>query len=193
MNGEKRVVITGLGVASPLGIGVTSFWDALMDARCAVGPIQAFDASTIPSRIAAELPDFKLTDYIPKTYRKSIKLMARDIALAVIAAYEAARDAKLPTKCLVDRGEEPTNGVDPTRFGVNVGAGLICPDLNELGAAFATGTNADGAFDLKVWGEEGMSNLTPLWLLKFLPNMLACHVSIIHDAQSISNTITCSV
>src|SRR5262249_40552218 len=41
------------------------------------------------------------------------------------------------------------------------------------------------------WGTDGMNNLTPLWLLKFLPNMLACHVTIVHDAQGPSNTITC--
>src|SRR5262249_49381841 len=46
-------------------------------------------------------------------------------------------------------------------------------------------------FDMGRWGREGMNNLTPLWLLKFLPNMLACHVTIVHDAQGPSNTITC--
>jgi 3-oxoacyl-[acyl-carrier-protein] synthase II len=44
---------------------------------------------------------------------------------------------------------------------------------------------------MKRWGREGMTNLTPLWLLKFLPNMLACHVTIVHDAQAPSNTVTC--
>lgn len=47
-------------------------------------------------------------------------------------------------------------------------------------------------FDLAHWGQTGMTNLTPLWLLKYLPNMLACHVTIIHDCQGPSNTITCA-
>ncbi len=192
MNGERRVVVTGLGVACPLGIGASSFWDALIAGRSAVGPIRAFDASTIPSRIGAELPEFKLSDYIPKEHRKSTKLMSRDIVLAVVAAFEAARDANLPTRCLVSRGDAQPNGIDPTRLGANIGAGLICPDLHELGAAFVHGADGEGRFDLKIWGAEGMNHLTPLWLLKFLPNMLACHVTIIHDAQAMSNTITCA-
>lgn len=51
---------------------------------------------------------------------------------------------------------------------------------------------AESAVDLSHWGHTGMNNLTPLWLLKYLPNMLACHVTIIHDCQGPSNTITCA-
>ncbi len=191
MSDETRVVVTGLGVAAPLGIGINSFWDALLQCRSAIAPIQAFDASTIPANIGGETPAFKPADHVPKHYRKSVKLMSRDIELAVAAASEAARDAQLPTRCLVARGELPEPAVDPTRFGVNIGAGLICPDLGELAQAFSTALDEQGGFNLKRWGAEGMNNLTPLWLLKFLPNMLACHVTIVHDAQAVSNTITC--
>jgi 3-oxoacyl-[acyl-carrier-protein] synthase II len=62
--------------------------------------------------------------------------------------------------------------------------------MNELGAAAVTALEA-GTFDLRRWGREGMKNLPPLWLLKYLPNMLACHVTILHDCQGPSNTITC--
>jgi 3-oxoacyl-[acyl-carrier-protein] synthase II len=51
---------------------------------------------------------------------------------------------------------------------------------------------ADGKFDIQKWGKEGIELVTPLWLLKYLPNMLACHVGIIHDIQGPSNTITCA-
>lgn len=78
-----------------------------------------------------------------------------------------------------------------TRFGANIGAGLICADLPELAEALYSASE-DGRFSLARWGAEGMHNLTPLWLLKFLPNMLACHVTIVHDAQGPSNTITCA-
>jgi 3-oxoacyl-[acyl-carrier-protein] synthase II len=86
--------------------------------------------------------------------------------------------------------------VDSTRFGANIGAGLICADLTELAGALATAALRPEApnhrgFSLAKWGAEGMNNLTPLWLLKFLPNMLACHVTIVHDCQAPSNTITC--
>jgi 3-oxoacyl-[acyl-carrier-protein] synthase II len=62
--------------------------------------------------------------------------------------------------------------------------------LNELAGCTAKAVT-DGKFDLRKWGSEGMQNLTPLWLLKYLPNMLPCHIGIIHDIQAPSNTITC--
>ncbi len=192
MTGERRVVITGLGLATPIGIGVESVWDALINKRCGLRRIEAFDASGLCSSFGGEVPDFSMTDFVPKSYRKSTKVMARDIQLAVVAAYEAVKDAGLRTKCLIDRGEaEGPPNVDSTRFGANIGAGCICADLHELAGALAASVDAEGRFDLAAWGREGMNNLTPLWLLKFLPNMLACHVTIVHDAQAPSNTITC--
>jgi len=192
MSTGRRVVITGLGVAAPIGLGVEPFWDALIERRCGLGRVAAFDPSGLPAQIAGELPPFNLADYIPKQYRKSAKVMARDILIAMVCAHDAAVDARLATPCIIARGEapEPPN-VDATRFGANIGAGLICADLTELAGALATATGEDGRFSLRRWGREGMENLTPLWLLKFLPNMLACHVTIVHDCQAPSNTITC--
>jgi len=184
---ERRVVITGLGPVSPIGVGKDQFLASLRSGRVAVDGIRAFDAAEFPCRIAGEIAEFSCKDYVPKSYRKSIKVMARDIELAVVAADCAVRDSGLKTKGVSD-GEIT---VDSTRLGVNIGAGLICPDLNELTFALASASN-DGQFSLEAWGREGMNNLTPLWLLKYLPNMLACHVSIIHDAQAPSNTITCA-
>ena len=192
MSAKRRVVITGLGVATPIGIGIDAFWDALLRGECGLKRIAAFDPSGLPGQIGGELPAFQLGDYIPKSYRKSAKVMARDIMIAVVCAYHAVTHAKLATKCIIERGEQsgPPN-LDVTRFGANIGAGLICADLDELAGALATAAGASREFDIRKWGEEGMSNLTPLWLLKFLPNMLACHVTIVHDAQAPSNTITC--
>jgi len=193
MNNERRVVITGCGIATPLGIGVDAYWEALLAGQSGVAPIKAFDASGFDSILGAEVPEFKIRDYVPKNYRKSTKVMARDIELAVVCAFEAAKDAGLRTKCLIDCGvAEGSPSVDSTRFGANIGAGLICADLQELAGALSTsGDVSSGKFDLKAWGESGMDNLTPLWLLKFLPNMLGCHVTIVHDCQAPSNTITC--
>jgi len=196
---KRRVVITGLGVVSPIGLGVEATFDALVEKRSGVRRIQSFDPSRFSSQIGGEVVDFKAADYVPKSYRKAIKVMARDIELAVGAAYLAVRDAGLKTKCIIERGEADgatTPNIDLTRFGANIGAGLICADLNELaGALFSAvedqSVKTDRVFSLKRWGREGMSNLTPLWLLKFLPNMLACHVTIVHDCQAPSNTITC--
>lgn len=190
---DRRVVVTGIGLVCPLGIGVKTVWDKLLAGRSVVRRIQTFDPARFDSQVAGEIDAFKVADYVPKSYRKSTKVMARDIEIAVVAAYEAVKDAGLRTKCLIERGEAQAPVIpDPTRFGANIGAGLICADLQELSAAMYTAIDpATGKFSMARWGKEGMNNLTPLWLLKFLPNMLACHVTIVHDAQAPSNTITC--
>jgi len=182
----RRVAVTGVGVVSPTGIGVEAFWEALMTARRGIGEIIAFDAHKFPCRIGAELADFSARGYVPKSYRKSVKVMARDIEIAVAAADLAFRDAGIVTRGI----EEGKENVEAKRLGCNIGAGLICVDLDELGAAVNTALT-DGRFDIRKWGSGGMSNLTPLWLLKYLPNMLSCHVTIIHGAEGPSNTITC--
>jgi 3-oxoacyl-[acyl-carrier-protein] synthase II len=74
---------------------------------------------------------------------------------------------------------------------INLGAGLISCDLEEMAPAVAASL-VDGEFDMRKWGKDGLEQVTPLWLLKYLPNMLACHISIIHDIQGPSNTITCA-
>ncbi len=194
----RQVVITGLGPVYGLGFGIESTWDAMLQGRCAIGPVQAFDATGFDCTIAAEIGEFKINQYVPKSYRKATKVMSRDIGLAVAAADLAARDAGLLTPGTdpdagKNDGFEPTYA--PSRLGAHIGAGLIAADLDELTAALVKarvpdGSNA-GEFDIYRWGNEGINHLTPLWLLKYLPNMLACHVTIIHDAQGPSNTITC--
>jgi 3-oxoacyl-[acyl-carrier-protein] synthase II len=115
--------------------------------------------------------------------------MARDIELAVIAADDAFKDSGLKSAAYTDSPD-----FDGTRFGCNIGAGLISCDLNELTSAMTTAREdaAPNRLDLKKWGRDGMQQLTPLWLLKYLPNMLACHVTIVHQLKGPSNTITCA-
>ena len=188
---QRRVVITGLGPVTPLGNGVNDFWNALLEGRSGIRRLQSFDPARFDSQIGGEIETLKVADFVPKSYRKAAKIMARDIVLAVAAAHQAVRDARLHTRCLIDRGEaEGEPNVVSTRFGANIGAGLICADLPELAEALHGAAEGE-IFNLARWGMEGMNNLTPLWLLKFLPNMLACHVTIVHDAQGPSNTITC--
>jgi len=190
---SRRVVITGLGLVTPIGIGAETVWNALLEGKSGIKRISSFDPSRFASQVGGQIESLVVANYVPKAYRKSTKVMARDIEIAVAAAYEAAKDAGLKTKCLIERGEaEGPPNVDSTRLGVNIGAGLICADLTELAGALATAAETDGQFSITKWGNEGMTNLTPLWLLKFLPNMLSCHVTIVHDAQAPSNTITCS-
>lgn len=185
----KRVVVTGIGVVSPLGIGAATFWDALLGGKCAIRTATLFDPHGFACTLAGEVPAFKIGEHVPKTYRKATKVMARDTELAVIAADCAMRDAGLQTRAYTE-----TPAIDGTRFGCNIGAGLINAELNELTAAMnaARAEQQTNKLDLRRWGREGMSQLTPLWLLKYLPNMLACHVTIIHGLCGPSNTITCA-
>jgi 3-oxoacyl-[acyl-carrier-protein] synthase II len=182
----RRVLITGIGVISPIGIGSKVFWENLLAGKSGVRRIAAFDPSGFASQIGGEVPAYKIGDYVPKSYRKATKVMARDIELAVVAADDAFKDAGLKSKAYTE-----TPDFDGKRFGCNIGAGLISVDLNELTGALTT-ARAGNQLDLQKWGRDGMSQLTPLWLLKYLPNMLACHVTIIHQLKGPSNTITCS-
>jgi 3-oxoacyl-[acyl-carrier-protein] synthase II len=190
----RSVVISGIGPVSGLGLGIDPTWEGVLAGRSAIGRIQAFDPSGFGCQVGAEVESFKINKFVPKSHRKATKVMARDIQLAVVAADYAARDAQLLTQ-----GTDPDGGkngdfkptYDPARVGCHIGAGLIAADLDELTGALIEARKDDGSFDIHKWGSEGMQHLTPLWLLKYLPNMLACHVTIIHDNQGPSNTITC--
>src|SRR5437763_5559814 len=126
----RRVVITGIGVISPIGIGSGAFGENLIAGNVGGQRIGAFDPAGFASQIAGEVPAYKIGDYVPKPYRKATKVMARDIELAVIAADDAFKDSGLKSKAYTDTPE-----IDPLRFGCNIGAGLISCDLNELTAA----------------------------------------------------------
>lgn len=191
---SRRVVITGLGVVTGHGVGMEPLWEALCAGRSALRPIGRFDASRFPCRLAAEVPEpFSAKDFVPKHYRKAVKVMARDIELAVAAASRAVEDARVVTRGTLaeDATEKPT--YPGSRMGCQIGAGLIAAEADELTGALATARGEGAAgLDLKAWGRTGMDALTPLWLLKYLPNMLACHVTIIHGCEGPSNTITCA-
>src|SRR4051794_11486024 len=185
----RRVVITGVGIVSPLGIGAKAHWEGLISGKSAVRRIAAFDPAGFPSQVGGEVPAYKIGDFVPKSYRKATKVMARDIELAVIAADDAFKDSGLKSAAYTESPD-----FDGTRFGCNIGAGLISCELNELSAALSTSRQDahPNQLDLKKWGKDGMQQLTPLWLLKYLPNMLACHVTIVHQLKGPSNTITCA-
>ncbi len=204
---RRAVVITGLGVVSPLGLGAGALWEGLCAGRSGVGPLTLLDRDAFPCRLAGEVRDaagsasgFSAKDFVPKGYRKAIKVMARDIELAVAAAKFAVDDAKLVTRGTLAEGSEATTTYASERMGCQIGAGLIPADSAELAEAFATAVDSgdrfagSGGFSLAKWGGAeggggGMNNLTPLWMLKYLPNMLACHVTIVHGAEGPSNTI----
>lgn len=197
-----------------LGVGAASLWEGLLAGRSALGPITRFDASGYPCRLAGEAKDFSAKDHVPKYYRKAVKVMARDIELAVGAAKFAVEDAGLVTRATLAAASATGTEASPDgevtgqttypadRIGCQIGAGLIATETDELAPALASAKSDNparansGGFDVRAWGTReggtaGMNNLQPLWLLKYLPNMLACHVTILHGAEGPSNTITC--
>ncbi len=184
---NRRVVITGIGVVNALGLNSQDYIENLKNGVSGVTRIKSFDPSGFTCQVAAEAPEFSINKIVPKAQRKSSKLMNKDIQLAVAAADDAMRNAGLNT-----RANNPDGPVDiePTRSGVNLGAGTICCDMTEFGTATHQAVDDNGQFSLAEWGTNGMTNLTPLWMLKYLPNMLSCHISIIYDLQGPSNSIT---
>ena len=86
--GDRRVVVTGLGLVTPLGTGIEKNWEALMAGRSGIGPITRFDVSDFAARIAGEVRDFDPHDWIEK---KDVKKMDLFIQYAVGAAGQAMR------------------------------------------------------------------------------------------------------
>ena len=93
MNHRRRVVITGLGVVAPNGIGKDAFWQNLIAGKSAVDRITMFDTARYPSHVAAEIRRFDPTDYMPARTAKSVE---RFTQLAVAASVLALRDSNLP-------------------------------------------------------------------------------------------------
>ncbi|MBN2022743.1 MAG: beta-ketoacyl-[acyl-carrier-protein] synthase family protein [Pirellulales bacterium] len=176
MASAREIVVTGLGVVSPIGIGLDAFWNALGERRSGVHRLGVFDGSDLPNPIGADVADFDPKQYVRP--RKSLKVMSRDIQLGFAAADMACRESRLDA-----------HSVDPDRLGIVFGADMIACDLNELRDAFA-GCMREGEFDFQRWGDSAMTEMYPLWMLKYLPNMPACHVGIAQDARGPNNSLT---
>jgi len=176
MSFQREIVITGIGVVSPIGIGKDAYWASLCHGKSGVRRLGLYEDEDMLVPFGGDVADFD-----PKLYirpRKSLKVMNRDIQLAVTAADLACTDAAVH--------ERP---VDPERFGVVFGTDLMTCELHEMVAVYRN-CLVDGEFDFRLWGEKAMSDLYPLWLLKYLPNMPACHIGIAHDARGPNNSIT---
>jgi 3-oxoacyl-[acyl-carrier-protein] synthase II len=163
---------------APNGVGKEAFWSACVAGRSGVGPIRAFDASRHPVRIAAEVPEFDVTPYLPPEHRKSLKIMGRAMRFGVTAAVLAVRDSGLKW-----------DHEDPERVGVVMGTGLVPVDMGELAPLVAQSCDGEGRLQVQRLGEQGLPALFPLWLLKHLPNMVAAHISMAVNAQGPNNTI----
>ena len=147
---KRRVVITGVGVVSPIGIGKEAFWDALRNGRSGAGRVTHFDVSEYPCHIDAEVKDFQPDLYIEK---KTVKRMDRFAQFACAAADMAVKDAGL---------DKP--GLDMERIGVIVGSGI--------------GGLSTIEEEHKVLSERGARRVSPFLIPKLISNIAPGEIAI---------------
>ncbi len=147
---KRRVVITGLGPVSPVGIGKEAFWDSLVHGRSGITEITRFDASKFPTRIAGEVKNFKPEEYMAK---KSISTSGRFSHLAVAAARLAFEDSRIKL-----------NGTDPYRIGACMGSSAIGISTIEE--------------PIPVFFEKGVRTIHPLTLVEYTAHISTAYVQI---------------
>lgn len=147
-----RIVITGLGAITPLGLNVNEFWSGLLAGRSGIGRITQFDASALPCQIAGEVKGFDLKAYKSFLDYKSARRMARASQFAVVAAHEAILDAGL-------------------------GAGF--PDKERVGVVMGTAIGGLDRLDegTQILRTQGIARVSPFSVPESVPNMPAHHVS----------------
>jgi 3-oxoacyl-[acyl-carrier-protein] synthase II len=175
-----------MGVVCPLGLSTDALWGALMAGTSAVGPIESFPCGGLPLHYGAEARCFtgEIDNFGPleseqkKAIRKGLKVMCRESQMAVAAAQRALHDC--------GAGDHHA----PERFGCVFGSDYMLTLPEDFTSSVARCRGSDGAFEFDRWASDGMPQLTPLWLLKYLPNMPASHIAIYNDLRGPSNSLT---
>ncbi|MGH9393619.1 MAG: beta-ketoacyl-[acyl-carrier-protein] synthase family protein [Terriglobales bacterium] len=172
----KRVVVTGLGVISPLGNSAADLWLALAQGRSGITQLDHLALDAYRTRVGGAVLDFQPRQFIADA--KTLKLMTRPVRLGVAAVEMAVRDGKL--------GESPAGapppGLDPGRIGCFVGSPGHAGDRDELLRALDLSYSAEG-LDLRIFCADGIPTINPLWLLKSLANLVLYFVSMRLGAQ----------
>jgi 3-oxoacyl-[acyl-carrier-protein] synthase II len=166
---RRRVVVTGVGAITPIGNSVESMWKVLQEGGSGIGAISHFDASNFPTKIAGEVKNFDLGDYIPKA--EKFAHAGRNIHFAIAAASQAIKDA----------GVQDSN-LDPAQFGVYLGAGEGQQDFVTFMRLIAE-ARRDGEIDLEKFMKLGLRELHPQAELEQEPNMPAGHLASLFNAQ----------
>ncbi len=160
---SRRVVVTGMGAVTPIGIGVENFWNGIKNNQVGIQIIDRFDPTEFKAKVAAQVNDFNPKDYMDP---KSAKRMDKFCQYAVAAAKEAVEDANL---CMENE--------DPYLVGVSIGSGVGSLEQAEV-----------NAIKLK---EKGPGRINPLLVPELITNMAAGNVSIAIGAKGKSiNVVT---
>lgn len=178
----RRVVLTGRGVVSPLGVGIEQHWEALRTGRCAIRAVAHLEALGLPSSCGAEVPADLLEPYLARLPRKQQKLCNRPTLLAMVGASLAVEDARLPA-----------GAHDPARLGVLLGVNVLHFGLAAMTEYLirAESPESPGSLDMPLANAYCMRSINPLdYSLKTLPNLAAGHVAIAHGAQGLSRALT---
>jgi len=170
-----------MGIISPIGTSQEIFWQSLLEGRSGISKLDHIDlAAGQIQGFQGKIEDFGELDAEKKKYiRKAIKLMSRQTQLAVAAAQHAIADCKLKFA-----------DADRERVGVCFGAGNVALLPEDFLDGVRNCSDADNAFHFERWGKEGLTQVDPLWLLRILPNMPACHIAIANDFRGPNNSIT---
>ncbi len=184
---QRRVVITGMGLISPLGNTIEKFETALASGTSGVRVLTRVPPDHLPSKIGGEAIDFsgdvddfgELDKLLKRSIKKGLKLMCREIQMGVAAAQRALAHAGLnPETC------------EPTRIGTMFGCDYILTDPHEFVRGVIKCRDDQNQFHFERWADHGLTEVEPLWLLKYLPNMPASHVAIYNDLRGPSNSLT---
>lgn len=175
MNSNRQVVITGMGVVCPIGIGVEQYWQSLLDGKSGVRVREEYRDTELPLRIYAPVNDFDGKKFVKP--RKAMKVMCQPIQFGFAAAAMAVEQAGL--------GEDVC---DPDRYGTVFGSETFFADPMEVASVFRKCVT-EQHYDHDRWGEFAMREIQPLWMLKYLPNMVTAHISIANDARGPCNSI----
>jgi 3-oxoacyl-[acyl-carrier-protein] synthase II len=185
--GKSAVVVSGLGVISPIGSTVHDFWSSLTTRRSGIVASPELASNEYPqvcAGVAAEfegdIRDFpEIPDAGRKLLRKSLKTMNRETQMALAAATRALADSR-----------SAQTAFEPERFGVCFGAGNVAMRPEDFLAGVDACRDESRAIHLERWGELGLPQVAPLWLLTCLPNMPACQIAILANLRGPNNTIT---
>ena len=169
----RRVVVTGMGMVTPLGRDLETTWSALLAGKSGVGPISLFDARTFPTRIAAEVPDFRLDDYLDDRSARWTE-HSRNSKFALAAANMAVKDSGL----LESKPE-----INRTRFGVYLGSGEGQHDFPRFVSLVARCTR-DGHVDTAEFTRLGVKELHPVHEAEQEPGTPSGHLASYFGARA---------